>query len=66
MVGNGGTDLTPSPAVIAAAKVAGLIVAIDPSDKKPIYFKPSPDRPPPAKVVVPESAVPAARVLAVV
>ena len=58
MAGNGGTDLTPTPALISAAKTAGLIVAIDPSDKKPLYFNPSPDRPPPAKVVVPESAVP--------
>ena len=41
-----------------AAQAAGLLVAIDPVDKKPLYFKPSPDRPPPAKVVVPESAVP--------
>ena len=64
MAGNGGTDLTPTPALITAAKAAGRIVAIDPSDKKPLYFKPSPDRPPPAKVVVPESAVPAS-VLAV-
>ena len=60
MAGNGGTDLTPSTALISAAKAAGLIVAVDPANKTPLFFKAHPTRPPPAKLPVAASAVPAA------
>ena len=58
--GNGGTDLTPSPAMIDAAKTAGLLVAINPADKTPVCFTPHPTRPPPAKLPVQSSALPEA------
>ena len=59
--GNGGTDLTPSPAMIDAAKTAGLLVAINPANKTPVCFTPHPTRPPPAKVpVLPSSFLPEA------
>ena len=65
MPGNGGTDLTPSRALISAAKAAGLIVAVDPVNKTPLFFKAHPSRPPPAKLPVDASAVPAAVLAAV-
>ena len=50
--------LTPSPALIDAAKTAGFIVAINPADKTPVCFTPHPTRPPPAKLPVQSSALP--------
>ena len=56
MAGNGGSDLTPSSAIIKAAEEHGLLVAIDPELLQPQFFKPHPTKPPPAKI--PADAVP--------
>lgn len=59
MSGNGGTDLTPSAMLIREAKRQGLLLAIDPDSKRVVGFKPHSDKPPPAKVEVPDEALPA-------
>jgi hypothetical protein len=56
MAGNGGSNLTPSSAIIKSAEEHGLLVAIDPEQLRPSFFKPHPTKPPPAKI--PADAVP--------
>ena len=58
MAGNGGSDLTPSSAIIKAAEEHGLLVAIDPELVQPQFFKPHPTKPPPAKIPARPDAVP--------
>ena len=59
MVGNRGMDLTPSAALILSAKAAGMLVAMDPTCQKPLYFRAHPSKPAPAKLPVRARDVPA-------
>ena len=52
MIGNGGKDLTPDKDDILAAEKLGLLVALDPDTKTPLYFRPDPARAVPAKIRV--------------
>ena len=58
MKGNGGSDLTPSSALVLAAQAHGLLVATDPESGSRVFFQAHPTKPPPAKVPAPVTVVP--------